>query len=164
MICPLQIDEYLGPDELHGPVKIIFVLLRKVKVYNFIRRMKVKVYNLVRHTWLIVADDLLMLGLSSFRRKLFDFQAFHNQAHIINLSGIIIYFCGTYYLYAREYYIQNSSFCCQHPFPTHSLPLKPFSVFHYQPARPIRELICRNPFSVKSDLCKTFAINCELYM
>ena len=87
-------------DELHGPVKIIFVLLRKVKVYNFIRRMKVKVYNLVRHTWLIVADDLLMLGLSSFRRKLFDFQAFHNQAHIINLSGIIIYFCGTYYLYA----------------------------------------------------------------
>ena len=71
-------------DELHGPVKIIFVLLRKVKVYNFIRRMKVKVYNLVRHTWLIVADDLLMLGLSSFRRKLFDFQAFHNQAHIIN--------------------------------------------------------------------------------
>ena len=33
MICPLQIDEYLGPDELHGPVKIIFVLLRKVKVY-----------------------------------------------------------------------------------------------------------------------------------
>ena len=85
-------------DELHGPVRIIFVMLRKVKVYNFIRRMKVKVYNLVRHTWLIVADDLLMLGLSSFRRKLFDFQAF--QAHIINLSGIIIYFCGTYYLYA----------------------------------------------------------------
>ena len=85
-------------DELHGPVKIIFVLLRKVKVYNFIRRMKVKVYNLVRHTWLIVADDLLMLGLSSFRRKLFDFQAF--QAHIIKLSGIIIYFCGTYYIYA----------------------------------------------------------------
>ena len=31
-------------DELHGPVKIIFVLLRKVKIYN-IRRMKVKVYN-----------------------------------------------------------------------------------------------------------------------
>jgi len=89
-------------DELHGPVKIIFVLLRKVKVYNFIRRMKVKVYNLVRHTWLIVADDLLMLGLSSFRRKLFDFQAFHNQAHIINLSGIIIYFCGTFYLYAKR--------------------------------------------------------------
>ena len=60
--------------------------------------MKVKVYNLVRHTWLIVANNLLMLGLSSFRRKLFDFQAF--QAHIINLSGIIIYFCGTGYLYA----------------------------------------------------------------
>ena len=94
-------------DELHGPVKIIFVLLRKVKVYNFIRRMKVKVYNLVRHTWLIVADDLLMLGLSSFRRKLFDFQAFHNQAHIINLSGIIIYFCGTYYLYALHNVIKS---------------------------------------------------------
>ena len=54
----------------------------------------------IDHTWLIVADDLLMLGLSSFRRKLFDFQAFHNQAYIINLSDIIIYFCGTYYLYA----------------------------------------------------------------
>ena len=54
MICPLQTEEYLEPNELHGPVKIIFVLLRKVNVYNFIRRMKVKVYNLVRHTWLIV--------------------------------------------------------------------------------------------------------------
>ena len=65
--------------------------------------MKVKVYNLVRHTWLKVANNLLMLGLSSFRRKLFDIQAFDNQAHIINLSGIIIYFCGTYYLYALTY-------------------------------------------------------------
>ena len=41
-----------------------------------------------------------MLGLSHFRHKLFEFQAFHNQAHIINFTGIIIYFCGTYYLYA----------------------------------------------------------------
>ena len=41
-----------------------------------------------------------MLGLSYFRRKLFEFQAFHNQAHIVNFTGIIIYFCGTYYLYA----------------------------------------------------------------
>ena len=73
---------------------------KKQKYINFTRRMKVKVYNLVRHTWLKVANNLLMLGLSSFRRKLFDLQAFHNQAHIINLSGIIIYFCGTYYLYA----------------------------------------------------------------
>ena len=64
--------------------------------------MKVKVYNLVRHTWLKVANNLLMLGLSSFRRKLFDIQAFDNQAHTIKLSGIIIYFCGTYYLYASE--------------------------------------------------------------
>ena len=62
--------------------------------------MKVKVYNYVRHTWLIVANNLLMLGLLSFRLKLFDLQAFNNQAHIIDLSGIIIYFCGTYYLYA----------------------------------------------------------------
>ena len=66
------------------------------------RRMKVKVYNYVRHTWLIVANNLLMLGLLSFRLKLFDLQAFNNQAHIINLSGIIIYFCGTYYLYAGQ--------------------------------------------------------------
>ena len=41
-----------------------------------------------------------MPGLSYFRHKLFEFQAFHNQAHIINFTGIIIYFCGTYYLYA----------------------------------------------------------------
>ena len=41
-----------------------------------------------------------MLGLLSFRLKLFDLQALNNQAHIINLSGIIIYFCGTYLLYA----------------------------------------------------------------
>ena len=47
-----------------------------------------------------MANNLLMLGLSYFRRKLFEFQAFHNQAHIVNFTGIIIYFCGTYYLYA----------------------------------------------------------------
>ena len=47
-----------------------------------------------------MANNLLMLGLSYFRHKLFEFQAFHNQAHIINFTGIIIYFCGTYYLYA----------------------------------------------------------------
>ena len=41
-----------------------------------------------------------MPGLSYFRHKLFEFQAFHNHAHIINFTGIIIYFCGTYYLYA----------------------------------------------------------------
>ena len=64
--------------------------------------MKVKVYNYVRHTWLIVANNLLMLSLLSFRLKLFDLQAFNNQAHIIDLSGIIIYFCGTYYLYAEN--------------------------------------------------------------
>ena len=48
-----------------------------------------------------VANNLLMLGLIYYRRKLFEIQAFHNQAHIINFTGIIIYFCGTYYLYAQ---------------------------------------------------------------
>ena len=46
-----------------------------------------------------MANNLLMPGLSYFRHKLFEFQAFHNHAHIINFTGIIIYFCGTYYLY-----------------------------------------------------------------
>ena len=46
-----------------------------------------------------MANNLLMPCLSYFRHKLFEFQAFHNQAHIINSTGIIIYFCGTYYLY-----------------------------------------------------------------
>ena len=47
-----------------------------------------------------MANNLLMPGLSYFRHKLFEFQAFHNQAHITNFTGIIMYFCGTYYLYA----------------------------------------------------------------
>ena len=51
--------------------------------------------------WLKVASNLLMHGLSSVRRKLFDLQAFHNQAHIINLSDIVIYFNGIFYLYVR---------------------------------------------------------------
>ena len=60
-----------------------------------------------------VANNLLMLGLIYYRRKLFEIQAFHNQAHIINFTGIIIYFCGTYYLYAlrkggiRERFIEK---------------------------------------------------------
>ena len=49
-----------------------------------------------------VANNLLMLGLIYYRRKLFEIQAFHNQAHIINFTGIIIYFWGTYYLYAPQ--------------------------------------------------------------
>ena len=40
-----------------------------------------------------------MLALSNYRRKLFDLQTFQNQAHIISVTGIIIYFLGTYYLY-----------------------------------------------------------------
>ena len=47
----------------------------------------------------IGANNLLMLALSNFRRKLFDLQTFQNQAHIISVTGIIIYFLGTYYLY-----------------------------------------------------------------
>ena len=48
----------------------------------------------------IGANNLLMLALSNFRHKLFDLQTFQNQAHIISVTGIIIYFLGTYYLYA----------------------------------------------------------------
>ena len=47
----------------------------------------------------IGANNLLMLALSNYRRKLFDLQTFQNQAHIISVTGIIIYFLGTYYLY-----------------------------------------------------------------
>ena len=42
-----------------------------------------------------------MLALSNYRRKLFDLQTFQNQAHIISVTGIIIYFLGTYYLYTH---------------------------------------------------------------
>ena len=47
----------------------------------------------------IGANNLLMLALSNYRRKLFDLQTFQNQAHIISVTGIIIYFLGTFYLY-----------------------------------------------------------------
>ena len=70
------------------------------KTYKFIRYMEVKVYNLIRQTLLKVANNLLMLCLSIFRHKLFHLQACHNQAHIVYISGIIIYFFGTDYLYA----------------------------------------------------------------
>ena len=43
-----------------------------------------------------------MLALSNYRRKLFDLQTFQNQAHIISVTGIIIYFLGTYYLYTVQ--------------------------------------------------------------
>ena len=49
----------------------------------------------------IGANNLLMLALSNYRRKLFDLQTFQNQAHIISVTGIIIYFLGTYYLYTH---------------------------------------------------------------
>ena len=58
-----------------------------------------------------MANNLLMLGLSYFRHKLFEFQAFLNQAHIINLTGIIIYFCGTYYLYAQNGGVDSQVMC-----------------------------------------------------
>ena len=47
----------------------------------------------------IGANNLLMLALSNYRRKLFDLQTFQNQAHIISVTGIIIYFLGMHYLY-----------------------------------------------------------------
>ena len=50
----------------------------------------------------IGANNLLMLALSNYRRKLFDLQTFQNQAHIISVTGIIIYFLGTYYLYTVD--------------------------------------------------------------
>ena len=50
----------------------------------------------------IGANALLMLALSNYRRKLFDLQTCQNQAHIISITGIIIYFLGTYYLYTLD--------------------------------------------------------------
>ena len=46
-----------------------------------------------------VAKILLLLVFFNIRRKLFDFQTFMNQTHIINSTDISIYFTGTYYLY-----------------------------------------------------------------
>ena len=58
------------------------------------------IYMPEKSWWICVdQDNLLMLALSNFRRKLFDLQTFQNQAHIISVTGIIIYFLGTYYLY-----------------------------------------------------------------
>ena len=59
----------------------------------------------------MVANNLLMLGLSYFRHKLFEFQAFLNQAHIINFTGIIIYFCGRDYLYAQNGGVDSPVMC-----------------------------------------------------
>ena len=56
----------------------------------------------------IGANNLLMLALSNYRRILFDLQTFQNQAHIISITGIIIYFLGTYYLYTlQKLYIRS---------------------------------------------------------
>ena len=76
----------------------------------------------------IGANNLLMLPLSNYtviyRRKLFDLQTFQNQAHIISVTGIIIYFLGTYYLYTaflgpkvlfsarNHFFVQILQFCC----------------------------------------------------
>ena len=46
-----------------------------------------------------VAKILLFQVFLNIRRKLFDFQTFMNQTHIINSTDIIIYFTDTYYLY-----------------------------------------------------------------
>ena len=46
-----------------------------------------------------IAKILLLQVFLSIRRKLFDFQTFMNQTHIINSTDIITYFTDTYYLY-----------------------------------------------------------------
>ena len=46
-----------------------------------------------------VTKILLLQVFLNIRRKLFDFQTFMNQTHIINSTDIIIYFTDTYYLY-----------------------------------------------------------------
>ena len=48
-----------------------------------------------------VAKILLLQVFLNIRRKLFDFQTFMIQTHIINYTDIIIYFTDTYYLYYR---------------------------------------------------------------
>ena len=45
---------------------------------------------------LLGANNLLMLILFEYQAALFVFQAFHNQAHIINITGMIMYLFGTY--------------------------------------------------------------------
>ena len=62
----------------------------------------------------IGANNLLMLALSNYRRKLFDLQTFQNQAHIISVTGIIIYFLGTYYLYTLEVPRGRDGLCGHH--------------------------------------------------
>ena len=62
----------------------------------------------------IGANNLLMLALSNYRRKLFDLQTFQNQAHIISVTGIIIYFLGTYYLYTPTHRACNLRQTCFH--------------------------------------------------
>ena len=49
-----------------------------------------------------VAKILLLQVFLNIRRKLFDFQTFMNQTHIINSTDIIIYFADTYYLYYEK--------------------------------------------------------------
>ena len=49
-----------------------------------------------------VAKILLLQVFLNIRRKLFDFQTFMNQTHIINSTDIIIYFTDTYYLYYEK--------------------------------------------------------------
>ena len=50
-----------------------------------------------------VAKILLLQVFFNIRRKLFDFQTFMNQTHIINSTDIIIYFTDTYYLYYSKF-------------------------------------------------------------
>ena len=91
-----------------------------------------------------------MLALSNYRRKLFDLQTFQNQAHIISVTGIIIYFLGTYYLYtflspgdSREgpTCIQNCSTQCIWVVRIHITPLGPLTDLYGTPGPSKRALL-----------------------
>ena len=60
---------------------------------------KSKIIQFYQTNVTIVAKILLLQVFLNIRRKLFDFQTFMIQTHIINYTDIIIYFTDTYYLY-----------------------------------------------------------------
>ena len=60
---------------------------------------KSKIIQFYQTNVTIVAKILLLQVFLDIRHKLFDFQTFMNETHIINSTDIIIYFTDTYYLY-----------------------------------------------------------------
>ena len=80
-----------------------------------------------------VAKILLLQVFFNIRRKLFDFQTFMNETHIINSTDIIIYFTDTYYLYYQIDYVKRSSqsrFSPDFPETIHSIANTLRSVWH----------------------------------